>query len=198
MIKSKIILASSSPRRKELLFILLKNFGLKFQIIPANIEESVPIRIKNAGIFVEKLALQKVNAISKKHKGIIIGADTLVVINGNIYGKPKDKKSAVNMLKKLSGRVHRVYTGIAISDNIINKGYSSYEVTKVKFRKLSSREINFYVDSGAAMDKAGAYGIQDDFSCTFVQKITGDYFNIVGLPLLKTYMGLKKIIGVKI
>jgi septum formation protein len=96
------------------------------------------------------------------------------------------------MLKFLSGKSHKVYTGLVILDSISGKIYKTFETTSVKFRKLSLKEIKFYVKGGSPMDKAGAYGIQDDLGSTFVEKITGDYFNIVGLPLLKTYTGLSK------
>ena len=139
------------------------------------------------------LAYLKALEVSKKHNGIIIGADTLVVLNGRLLGKPISKKDAVKMLQSLSSNEHKVYTGIAIINNS-NLIYKAFEVTKVKFRKLSFKEIKFYVASGSPMDKAGAYGIQDDYSSTFVEKINGDYFNIVGLPILKTYLGLNKIL----
>ena len=97
----------------------------------------------------------------------------------------------------LSGKTHKVYTGLVILNSYSNKLYKTYEVTKVKFRKLLSKEIDFYVNSNAPMDKAGAYGIQDDFGSTFIEKIEGDYFNVVGLPLLKTYIGLKNFVKLK-
>jgi len=194
----KIILASTSPRRKRLFKVLLENFGLQFQIIPANINEFVPEKVRNYGSFAKKLALMKSEAVSRKKKGVIIGADTIVVRNGEVLGKPKNKGHAKAMLKLLSGKWHKVYTGISILDNVKGKRYSACEMTRVKFRKLSDKEIDYYIESNSPMDKAGAYGIQDDFGSTFVEKINGDYFNVVGLPIVKTYLGIKKVLGLNL
>ena len=138
----------------------------------------------------------KARKISGEHKGIIIGADTIVVLKGKIMGKPGSNKDAVRMLRTLSGNEHKVYTGIAIINTLTGGMFIDYEMTKVKFRRLEKDEINFYVRTNSPMDKAGAYGIQDDFGSTFVEKITGDYFNVVGLPVVKTYLGLKKIMNI--
>lgn len=192
--KKQIILASSSPRRKLLLNALLKNFGLKFAVIPANIVENIPENVQNYGVFAANLAGLKAKEVAKKKKGIILASDTIVVINGRILGKPESAAEAVKMLKYLSGKEHKVYTGLVILDSVSSKTYKTFEVTKVKFRKLKTKEIEFYVKGGSPMDKAGAYGIQDDLGSTFVEKISGDYFNIVGLPVLKTYTGLSKFI----
>lgn len=192
--KKRIILASSSPRRKLLLNALLKNFGLKFAVIPANIVEIIPKKVENFGIFALNLAKSKAVEVAKTKKGLIIAADTIVVINNRILGKPVNSGDAVKMLKFLSGKVHKVYTGLVIIDSSTGKIFKTFEVTNVKFRKLTEKEIGFYVKGGSPMDKAGAYGIQDDLGSTFVEKITGDYFNIVGLPILKTYTGLNKFI----
>lgn len=178
--------------------MLLGNFGLKFDVIPANIVEYTPKKGVKLDSFVENLALLKAKDIAERYKGIILGADTLVTLNNNVMGKPENKAKAVKMLQTLSGKSHKVYTGIAIVDSRKNKIYKTHEVTTVKFRKLNSKEINFYVNSGSPMDKAGAYGIQDDFGSTFVEKITGDYFNVVGLPVVKTYLGLKKFLGISL
>jgi len=193
-IKNIIILASASPRRKELLGVLLSNFGLKFVVIPANIAEYIPQKMRNFGRFVIDLAYLKASEVAKSHNGIIIGADTIVVLKGRVLGKPESKKDAIKMLKALSGKEHKVYTGLVIIDKSIKFIYKTYEVTKVKFRKLSNSEIGFYVASGSPMDKAGAYGIQDDYGCTFVEKVSGDYFNVVGLPIAKTHFGLNKFL----
>lgn len=193
--KKRIILASSSPRRKKLLGGLLKNFGLKFVVKPANIAEYMPKKSANYGKFASDLALEKAVFIALRHKGIVIGADTIVVMNGKILDKPANKFEAFRTLKKLSGREHMVYTGLAMIDLEQKKLFVTYEKTKVKFRILSDKEITFYIKTGSPMDKAGAYGIQDDLGSTFVEKISGDYFNVVGLPIVKTYLGLKRIMG---
>ena len=197
MSKVKIILASSSPRRKYLLGIILNNFGLKFDVIHANIKECIPKKVQNYPELVKNLAYHKAYTVAKKHQGVIIGADTVVVLKGKVLGKPGNRKEAFKMLKLLSGKEHKVYTGIAIIHTENNERYIDYELSRVKFRKLESPEIKYYVNSGSPMDKAGSYGIQDDFSSTFVKKINGDYFNIVGLPVLKTYLGLKKILKIR-
>jgi septum formation protein len=183
----RIILASSSPRRKYLLNMLLRNFGLKFEIIPANIREY---------IHHEKTydSLDKAASVAGKEKGLIISADTIVVLNNKVLGKPENKKDAARMLKSLSGKEHKVYTGICFMNPALKISITDYEVTTVKFRNISTKEINFYIKSGSPMDKAGAYGIQDDYGSTFVEKINGDYFNVVGLPMVKTYLHLKNIL----
>jgi septum formation protein len=190
----KIFLASSSPRRKYLFSMLLNNFGLKFQVKPANIEEYIQKEASNYSVLVKRLAYNKAKTVSIKHKGIVLGADTIVVIGDKILGKPKSAREAGRMLQTLSGNWHKVYTGIVFINSVTSYIYQAYEVTRVKFRKLDPDEIDFYIKSGSPLDKAGAYGIQDDFGSTFVEKISGDYFNIVGLPILKTYLGLKKVL----
>jgi septum formation protein len=178
--------------------VLLKNFGLKFQILPANIIECIPENIKNYAYLAKKLAHRKALRVSSGIKGVIVGADTIVVQNGKVLRKPKNKFQAKVMLKLLSGKWHKVYTGISVIDNITGRKFSACEITNVKFRRLGDDEINFYIRTNSPMDKAGAYGIQDDFGCTFVEKITGDYFNVVGLPVVKTYLGIKKVLGLKL
>jgi len=186
----RIILASGSPRRKLLLSALLKNFGLKFDVIQANIVEYIPEKVQNYGKFAANLAELKALEVAIRNDGIIIAADTIVVFQGKILGKPNNETEARRMLSTLSGNDHKVYTGLVILDTSNNKLFKSFEVTSVKFRKLSAKEISFYVKSGSPMDKAGAYGIQDDFGSTFVEKINGDYFNVVGLPVFKLYNAL--------
>lgn len=193
--RNRIILASSSPRRKVLLALLLKNFGLKFTVKPANIIECDKKKSVDFGDFVRNLAKQKAEVVARfNNNAIIVAADTIVVYKNKIIGKPRDFKDANTTLRQLSGNWHKVYTGIYIKNSNNNRDYSKYEMTRVKFRKLSGREISKYIKSGSPMDKAGSYGIQDDFGCTFVEKIIGDYFNVVGLPVLKTYIGLNKVL----
>jgi septum formation protein len=194
-IEKRIILASASPRRRLLLKGLLKNFGLKFVVKPANIAEYIPKNCTNFGELALSLAYQKAAFIALRYKGIVIGADTIVVLKGKILGKPATNADAFRMLKMLSGKSHLVYTGLVMIDLEKELIFKTSEKTDVKFRRLDDREIRFYVRSGSPMDKAGAYGIQDDLGSTFVEKITGDYFNVVGLPIVKTYLGLKKFMG---
>lgn len=190
----KIILASSSPRRKQLLEMLLKNFGIKFKVIPSMINESGYKASGKYPAFVQQLALDKAMDVASQNRGIIIGADTVVVFKNKMISKPVSNFDAKRILNLLSGNMHTVYTGIAIVDSVTKKIFIDYESTKVTFRKLSSKEINKYIHSGSPMDKAGAYGIQDDYGSTFVNKINGDYFNVVGLPIVKTYLGLKNFL----
>ncbi len=192
MLKTKlpIYLASQSPRRK----ILLKQIGLNFTSFSFDLDEKIfdnesPIKT------VKRLASQKmIVAETIKSDGIIITADTIVVLKGKIIGKPKSKKDAKTILEQLSNNKHFVYTGFAIKNSVSNKIIIDYEKTEVTFRELSSKEIKDYIASGSPMDKAGAYGIQDDFGAVFVSKINGCYYNVVGLPLSKIYYALKTII----
>ncbi len=185
-----VYLASKSPRRK----FLLKLLNLKFQTFHVDLHEEIldgehPIQT------VKRLAGHKLKAAEKiKSDGILITADTIVVLDHKIIGKPKNKKDAVRILSELSGRKHFVYTGFAIKNCITNKEIISYEKTAVTFRELSKSEIREYVDSGSPMDKAGAYGIQDDFGAVFVERIIGCYYNVVGLPLQKLYKFLKEML----
>lgn len=190
----RIILASNSPRRKQLLNALFVNFGLKFDIIPANIVEYLPENLRNYGKFASNLAELKALEVATREEGIIISADTIVVYDNQVLGKPENEKQAYEMLNLLSGKTHRVYTGLVIFDTYGNKIFKEFEKTAVSFRKLSSKEIKFYINTGSPMDKAGAYGIQDDLGSTFVEKISGDYYNVVGLPLFKLYSGLNRFI----
>lgn len=181
VLSAKYILASKSPRRKY----LLEQIGLKFIAVDSNAEE---VTDKNAHKSVKINSQRKSRAVSSKYKGrIVIGADTVVYLNGEILNKPEDLKEAKRYLKMLSGKSHTVYTGVNVINNNTGKEVYGFEKTIVEFRKLSSEEINYYVDKFKPLDKAGAYGIQDDFGCLFINKITGDYYNVVGLPLVKLY-----------
>lgn len=192
MIKSDlpIYLASKSPRRKK----LLNQIGLKFKTFSVELDEEIyenetPV---NA---VKRLALEKLEcSAAKVSDSIIITADTIVVLGKQIIGKPKNKKDAVKILKSLSGNTHHVYTGFAVFNQKKNIKIVDYEKTAVTFRDLTEKEIKDYIESGSPMDKAGAYGIQDDFGAVFITKINGCYYNVVGLPLSKLYSSILKII----
>jgi septum formation protein len=185
-----IILASKSPRRKK----LLKQIGLEFKSKSFDVDEKYS-QNENPVKLVKKLAQDKLRSAAKKiNNSIIITADTIVVFDKKILGKPKDEKDAARMLKKLSGNKHYVYTGFAIFNGVTQKLIVDYEKTCVKFRTLSKEEIAGYVATGSPMDKAGAYGIQDDYGAVFVSKISGDYYNVVGLPLSKFYLRLTEVI----
>ena len=183
-----IILASASPRRKD----LLNQIGLKFDIKSSDIDES-SISYKNPYDLVKKLSLLKAKFVAKSNKNsIIISADTVVVFKNKIIGKPKDKRDAKKILKTLSSKMHTVITGFIILDTQTSEIVSDFEESKVWFRKISEEEIDSYVNSGEPLDKAGGYGIQEKGGI-FVKKIEGDYFNVVGLPLSKVASGLKKL-----
>jgi septum formation protein len=192
MIRSQIpiILASKSPRRKK----LLKQIGLVFRTKSFDVEENLTQNLPPAKL-AKKLALQKLEAAKSQIKNsVIITADTIVVLEGEILGKPKNKREAVAMLKKLSGAKHHVYTGFAVYNGVTDELIADYEKTCVAFRELSEKEIREYVASGSPLDKAGSYGIQDDYGAVFVRKISGCYYNVVGLPLAKVYLALQKVL----
>ncbi|EIW00720.1 nucleoside triphosphate pyrophosphatase [Thermoanaerobacter siderophilus] len=189
----KIVLASKSPRRRE----LLSNLGLDFEVIESNVEEFS--NEKHPSRYVMDLSFNKAMLVAKKLKeeAIVIGADTIVVIEDKVLGKPKDRDEAYIMLKSLQGRVHTVYTGITIVRTEDFKYVSDFEETKVWIKKLQDEEIFNYIDTGECYDKAGAYAIQG-FGALIVEKIVGDYFNVVGLPISKLFDILKREFDVRL
>ncbi len=174
------ILASKSPRRKE----LLKNIGMIFDVIESDFDENTIPKDIEPKLYVQELALGKATSLLKSapRKTLVIGADTVVCIDNKILGKPSDRNEAINMLKMLSGKVHQVYTGVCVARTDDGKIISSYEKTDVYFDEISEKDIEHYIDKFSVLDKAGAYGIQE-YAGVFVKKIDGDYFNIVGLPV---------------
>jgi len=143
----------------------------------------------------KRIALTKAVQIAKDLKtGIVIGADTIVVLGTRMLGKPRTHAEARRMLRSLSGRMHTVYTAFALIDAATRKQTVQIETTKVWFRRLSGREIAEYVASGSPMDKAGAYGIQDDYGAVFVERVEGCFYNVVGFPLTKFYKTLQKFL----
>lgn len=180
----RIILASASPRRRELMTLA----GYDFDVICADINETVP---KNAAPdeVVKSLALQKAQAVAEAHRdAIVVGSDTVVALDGKILGKPHSENEAAEMLRSLSGRTHKVYTGVAIVCGEKVKNF--FEETTVEFYPLSDAEIGKYVATGEPMDKAGAYGIQGR-GALLVRKIDGDYFNVMGLPISEVYREMR-------
>ena len=172
----KIILASSSPRRKE----LLTTAGIEFEIHVKEVDESVPDGTPPADA-AKMTAARKAAAVAEDYADcVVIGADTIVVANGKILGKPKDEADAESMLRMLSGIEHEVITGVCIIRNGTPETFA--QISKVKFYDLTDEEISAYVATKEPMDKAGAYGIQG-LGCKLVEHIEGDYFNIVGLPV---------------
>ena len=171
----RIILASKSPRRNELLKLICSSF----EVIPANTDETVPDGVEPDEA-AEYTAVGKAKAINED--GIIIACDTIVIVDGEILGKPKDRQSAFEMLRKLSGKTHMVISGVALKCG--ERSLSFSDKTFVSFYNMSDSEIEDYLDSGEPFDKAGAYGIQG-LGGVFVKEIQGDYFNVVGLPVAK-------------
>ncbi len=180
----KLVLASKSPRRSE----ILKNAGFEFIIRTADADETIADGT-NPEDAVVIIAARKAKAVERAKDEMVLGADTIVVLDEKILGKPKDREDAFNMLRSLSGRVHSVFTGVcAISD----KGSITFaEETKVEFYPLTDEEINTYIDSNDCYDKAGAYGIQG-LASRFIRGINGDYFNVVGLPISSVYKKILK------
>lgn len=182
----KIILASGSPRRKE----LLTRIGLKFEIDVSKYEEDMTLAMSPFEL-VKFLSLNKGREVAPRHKeSIIISADTIVVLDDKVLGKPKDADEAIQMLVELQGRAHEVMTGFTIIDTATNKTHTDAVISKVHFRELNDNEIKAYVATGEPLDKAGSYGIQD-IGSTIVERIEGDYFNIVGLPICALALKLK-------
>ncbi len=179
---SKIVLASTSPRRAE----LLKQIGVEFELASGNVQER-PHPDEAPRDYITRLARAKVIAVAREREtGLIIGADTVVVLDGQLLGKPKDAADAERMLRSLSGRWHAVMTGVALYDVATGQEVADFDKTLVRFARLSNREIEWYVKTGEPMDKAGAYGIQG-FGGLFVDEIAGNYYNVVGLPLPLVY-----------
>lgn len=182
----ELILASASPRRAE----LLKQVGAVFSIASSTVEEVIDPRW-TATETVQALAWQKARAVAENRShGLVLGADTIVVYQNQILGKPKTQAEAGQMLALLSGQWHEVMTGVVIIDaSGQQKDWLSVEITRVKFRKLAEQDIAAYLATGESMDKAGAYGIQG-FGALLVEEIKGCYFNVVGLPLQRVAAGL--------
>ena len=190
--QQRIILASTSPRRKE----LLSQIGLDFEIMPSDYVEDMTRRMSNARL-AKTLAYGKAKDIADKLKeGIVIGSDTFIVLDGQRIGKPKDEADAKRILETLSGRWLSVYSGIAVIDVKNKREIVDHELTKIKFKPLSQEEITDYLDTKEPLDKAGAYALQGR-GAIFVERINGCYSNVIGLPLHRLYICLQKI-GIKI
>ncbi|MCI8496803.1 MAG: septum formation inhibitor Maf [Clostridiales bacterium] len=181
-----IILGSASPRRKE----LFSRITPQFEVFPADCDETVPEGMKPNEV-VRLLACRKAQAVAERFpQAAVVGADTIVVLDGRILGKPDGREEAARMLRALSGRRHQVLTGVSVVFE--GKQQSFVEQTQVEFYELSNEEIEGYLCTGEPMDKAGAYGIQG-FGALLVREISGDYYNVVGLPLAHTARLLQKM-----
>lgn len=183
-----LILASQSPRRKVLMGFITTNFTVDVCMEEEKVEEGTP-----ADQAVQQLALQKAQWVAKRHPGdVVIGCDTVVAVDGEILGKPKSEEDAADMLHKLSGKKHQVYTGVAMVQDDREECFVS--VTDVKFYELEDELIDWYVATGEPADKAGAYGIQGNGS-VLVEGLEGDYFTVMGLPVGRLYRELKKFMA---
>ena len=186
-ININLILASSSPRRRQ----LLRQIGLEFVVIPPHVDETQHNGEQPLD-YVQRLSLEKARAVANEQStGLVLGSDTIVVLDGQILGKPADEEEAVATLRKLSGNTHTVFTGFSIVNAETGESHTDYGQANVTFRNLNDDEIRAYVAGGSPMDKAGAYGIQEDLGAVFINHIDGDYYTIVGLPLTKVYLALR-------
>ena len=186
----KVILASTSPRRKELLHRIVR----RFEVVPSTVDES-KIKMRSPAAFARQAALAKAQEVSARFPDVVvIGADTIVVLGKKILGKPKNRKEAFAMLQLLRGKTHRVITAISIIDGLRHKKLLWHETTRVKMKRVGDDLIRQYVKSGLPLDKAGAYGIQE-IEGDFIEKISGDYNNVVGLPLKKLQITLARFVS---
>lgn len=181
-VQREIILASASPRRRE----LLGHLGLEFRVAPSDVDETPLVQaMRDPERLVAALAEAKAMPVARMHPGaLVIGADTIVVLDGEILGKPVDARQARAMLERLAGRTHRVYTGVAIVEGGSGRAEVGVESTAVTFGPMTPETIERYVRTGEPLDKAGAYGIQG-LGATLVERVEGCYFNVVGLPLFR-------------
>ena len=181
-----LVLASKSPRRKD----LLQRFGFTFSVRATEVDESVSDNLKPEDL-VQKLALRKASSAALPGE-LTLGADTIVCLGNTILGKPATADEARRMLRMLSGKTHTVYSGIALIHPDSDRRISAFEATDVRFADLTDEEISSYVAGGSPMDKAGGYGIQDDAGAFLIVGIHGDYYNVVGLPMRRLYITLKE------
>ena len=183
----KLLLASQSPRRKE----LLSSLGFDFEVVKIDCEEIVPEHIK-VGESAAYLSELKADAFRKLEEGeVLLTADTVVAIDNQFLGKPKDENDARKMLQLLSGKIHQVYTGISIKT--LDKTITETDVADVEFDEISNEEIEYYIQNYKPFDKAGSYGIQEWLGMAKIKKITGSFYTIMGLPTHLVYKILKEI-----
>ncbi|MFN2492756.1 MAG: nucleoside triphosphate pyrophosphatase [Pyrinomonadaceae bacterium] len=189
LLKETLVLASKSPRRAQ----ILEAVGWPFEQMPANIDESRRAS-EDAVNYVRRLAQTKAEAVAKKiQNGLVLGADTVVVVDGIILGQPRDDDDAARMLTMLSGRWHEVVTGVAlVRARQKSQPLIDHDMTKVRFGKMQKKEIDWYVATGEPQDKAGAYAVQGK-GALFIEEIQGDYFNVMGLPVRLVYEMLNKV-----
>ena len=188
MNQPRLILASASPRRQELLALI----GLQFQVLPSRVDESI-LPGESPSDQVQRLAKTKALQIAIQHPEVwVLAADTIVVQDGLIMGKPDNPEEAAQMLTRLSGRIHEVFTGCCLINRKIEVCHLDYALTEVEFRDLSPREIESYIATGEPLDKAGAYAIQER-GASMVKGIKGSYTNVVGLPVCEVIEDLLRL-----
>jgi septum formation protein len=187
-LRKRLVLASQSPRR----IALLQQVGFSPLVAPSSIPEEFDTAASPVANAIRLARAKAVSVANEMKEGIFIGADTIVVLDGRYLAKPADKADAVRMLESLSGRTHTVITGVAILEYPEKSVEVFYEETNVAFRLIPRKEIEEYVAGGSPMDKAGAYGIQDDYGAVFVTRIEGCYYNVVGLPIAHVYSALRR------
>lgn len=188
VLREKLILASKSPRRAE----ILSAVGWPFETIAANIDETQG-ESEDAVSYVKRLAQTKAEAVAKRlSSGLVLGADTTVLVDGSILGQPRDFEDAGRMLRLLGGKWHEVLTGVALVCAGSNRFVVDHETTRVRLGEMSEVEIDWYIATGEPMDKAGAYAVQGK-AALFIEEIQGDYFNIVGLPIRLVYKLAQRI-----
>lgn len=187
----KILLGSKSPRRQE----LLRALGMNYTLVDIDVDEVYPPQLKGAEIahFLCDLKAEAFDKSKLTEDSILVTADTIVWLDDECIGKPVDENDAVRMLKQLSGRQHSVYSGICLRTSNMKKIFTSH--TRVSFKTLSEREINYYVDKYKPFDKAGSYGIQDWIGYVGVTGIEGCYYNVMGFPVQMFYSELEKLIA---
>lgn len=189
VIDIKIVLASGSPRRKFLLGQIVR----EIEVISLDTDESFPLDMDQNDVALMLAKRKMEDAISRGIEGIIVTADTIVLLNGAILGKPVDSDEAKSMLRRLSGKTHTVITGFSVLNTQNKKRIDSSSETKVTFTDLTDEEISGYVATGSSYDKAGGYGVQDGYGSIFMEKIEGCYYNVMGLPTNAVYEALKKV-----
>ena len=190
---TSLILASGSPRRDQ----LLKQIGLKFSVIPSSVYEDFSLALSPEAV-TEHWAREKAKSVANTNENsLVLGADTIVVLDGKILGKPKDEHDSFSMLQSMSGKTHEVITGVSLISINSEIDFTFNEKTFVSFNTLSDDHIRYYIDNYSPFDKAGSYGIQDWFS-VHIHKIEGCYFNVMGLPLSAFYQRYNALLNSKI
>lgn len=189
VIDLKIVLASGSPRRKFLLGQIVRDI----EVVRLDTDESFAEEMQKNEVALMLAKRKMDDAISRGIEGIIVTADTIVILEGEILGKPADSEEAKSMLRRLSGKTHTVITGFSVLNTDNNRRIDSYSETKVTFTDLTEDEISGYVKTGSSLDKAGGYGVQDGYGSIFMEKIDGCYYNVMGLPTNSVYEALKKV-----